>query len=58
MYEIPLTLQTVYADLLDRAFNDAFADDFAENGTFVSKSRNGRRYWYFQYNDVEGRPQK
>lgn len=58
MYEIPLSLQTVYADLLDRVFNDAFADDFPENGTFVSKTRNGRRYWYFQANDVEGRPQK
>jgi len=58
MYEIPLALQTVYADLLDRSFNDAFADDFSDNGTFVSKTRNDRRYWYFQANDVEGRPQK
>lgn len=58
MYEIPLTLQTIYADLLDRAFSDAFAADFPENGSFVSKVRNGRRYWYFQPNDVAGRPQK
>ncbi len=58
MYEIPLALQTVYADLLDRAFNDAFAEDSPDNGTFVSKTRNGRRYWYFQPNDVKGRPQK
>jgi hypothetical protein len=58
MYEMPLALQTVYADLLDRAFNDAFAEDFPENGTFVSKKRNGRTYWYFQPNDLKGRPQK
>jgi hypothetical protein len=58
MYKLPLSLQTVYADLLDRAFNDAFAEDFPDNGSFVSKVRNGRRYWYFQPNDVEGRPQK
>jgi hypothetical protein len=58
MYEMPLTLQTVYADLLDRAVNDAFAEDFPDNGAFVSKTRNGRRYWYFQSNDEPGRPQK
>ena len=58
MSEIPLALQTVYADLLDRAFNDAFADDFRANGTFVSKTRNGRRYWYFQSNATEKRSQK
>jgi hypothetical protein len=58
MYEIPLALQTSYADLVDRTFTDAFAADFPENGTFVSKARNGRRYWYFQSNEVKGRPQK
>ena len=58
MNEIPLAFQTVYADLLDRAFNDAFAEDFPDNGTFVSKTRNGRKYWYFQSNGVLGRPQK
>lgn len=56
--EIPLALQTAYADLVDRAISDAFAEDFRQNGTYVCKKRKDRRYWYFQLNDVEGRPQK
>jgi len=45
---IPLTLQTAYADLLDRCSRDSFAEDFSEDGTFTAKTIRGRRYWYFQ----------
>ncbi len=43
-----LVAQTTYAELLDRAQSHAFAQAFAEPGTFTSKTVNGRRYWYFQ----------
>lgn len=46
--DIPLTLQTAYAELLERASAADFETAFAETGTFVSKEIKGRRYWYFQ----------
>lgn len=50
--EIPLTLQTAYADLLDRCSRDAFADDFPEQGVFTPKVIRGRTYWYFQHGET------
>ncbi|MBM3569739.1 MAG: DUF1488 family protein [Alphaproteobacteria bacterium] len=53
--EIPLALQTAYADLVDRCAADAFASAFAEeNGGFVPKTVKGRRYWYFQVASQDG----
>jgi hypothetical protein len=53
--EIPLTLQTAYADLVDRCGSDAFASAFSEEeGTFVPKTVRGRRYWYFQVSAADG----
>lgn len=43
-----LIVQTTYAELLERCTNAAFRENFAEDGTFVSKTIKGRRYWYFQ----------
>lgn len=54
MNEIPLALQTAYADLLDRCSQGAFAEDFPEDGTFIPKTIKGRRYWYFQVTDADG----
>ena len=52
--EIPLTLQTVYADLLDRCASAAFSRAFAEDGVFTPKTVRGRRYWYFQGTQKDG----
>lgn len=56
--DLPLMLQTTYADLLDRARDDAFAESFPTGGTFVAKTLRNRRYWYFQTASPEGRTQK
>jgi hypothetical protein len=52
--EIPLTLQTAYADLLDRCASAAFSRAFAEDGVFTPKALRGRRYWYFQVTQEDG----
>ncbi|MCK6452896.1 MAG: hypothetical protein L6R19_18920 [Alphaproteobacteria bacterium] len=48
VHDIALQLQTIYAELLDRAQAAAFEESFADQGTFVAKSVKGRRYWYLQ----------
>ncbi|MGQ0674737.1 MAG: nucleotidyltransferase family protein [Rhodospirillales bacterium] len=53
-----LVMQTAYAELLERCANAAFAEAFAEAGSFVPKTIKGRRYWYFQTSGAEGRRQK
>jgi len=55
---ISLASQTAYADLVERCFDAAFEDDFAEDGAFVAKTVNGRRYWYFQTSNNARRQQK
>jgi hypothetical protein len=52
--EIPLTLHTVYADLLDRCASAAFSGAFAEDGVFTPKTVRGHRYWYFQVAQENG----
>ena len=56
--DIPLALQTAYADLLDRAAAAAFSDAFPQGGSFTPKSIRGRRYWYFQDPTANGRMQR
>jgi hypothetical protein len=53
-----LVLQTTYAELVDRCAATAFHDAFPEDGTFISKTVKGRRYWYFQQSSEAGRGQK
>jgi len=55
--DLPLTLQTVYAELLERARADAFSAAFPSGGSFVAKTQRGRRYWYFQQPSAAGRGQ-
>jgi hypothetical protein len=55
--EIPLMLQTVYAELLDRTRAAAFTAAFAADGVFTPKVVHGRRYWYFQGSSANGRRQ-
>ncbi len=52
--EIPLTLQTAYADLLDRCASAAFSRGFAERGVFTPKTVRAHRYWYFQVTQEDG----
>jgi hypothetical protein len=56
--DIPLMLQTAYAELLDRTRAAAFAEDFADDGVFIAKVVRARRYWYFQASTAHGRGQK
>ena len=54
----PLLMQTTYAELLDRCSAAAFNEAFPEDGTFVPKTINDKRYWYFQRSSDAGRVQK
>jgi hypothetical protein len=53
-----LVVQTTYAELLERCAAASFSDAFPEDGTFISKTIKGRRYWYFQVRTEEGRTQR
>ena len=55
--ELPLALQTLYAELLERVVAADFQASFPSNGTFVAKTIRGRRYWYFQDTVLAGRKQ-
>ena len=48
---LPLPLQTVYAELVERVWLDAAERDFPAEGAFVAKAVKGRRYWYWQHPD-------
>jgi hypothetical protein len=48
MTSLPLPLQTVYAELLERCLAAQMRADFPEPGTFVKQTHNERIYWYFQ----------
>lgn len=56
--DIPLTLRTAYADLLDRCASSAFAGAFPDDGVFTPKIVKERRYWYFQTSNQDGRRQR
>src|SRR6266700_1655284 len=56
--DLPLMVQTAYAELLDRARADAFSADLPGGGAFVPKTTRGRVYWYFQASSANGRGQK
>jgi hypothetical protein len=53
---LSLPLQTVYAELVERAWLDAAERDFAGPGNFVAKTVKGRRYWYWQASAEGGAP--
>src|SRR5689334_78478 len=53
-----LVMQTTYAELLQRCSATAFREAFPENGSFVSKTIKGKRYWYFQLSSDDGRAQR
>jgi len=53
-----LTMQTTYAELVERCATSAFNASFPADGVFTSKTIKGRNYWYFQTPSSEGRTQK
>src|SRR4029077_17862650 len=53
-----LLMQTTYAELLDRCGATALNEAFPQDGTFVPKTINDKRYWYFQQSSAAGREQK
>lgn len=54
----PLSLQTVYAELLERSLTAQMRDDFPQAGSFVKQTHNGRIYWYFQSQESGRQRQK
>lgn len=53
---LPIPVQTLYADLLDRAWGSSLADLTAQGGSAYSRTVSGRRYWYWKsLPDAEGR---
>ncbi|PWR23411.1 nucleotidyltransferase family protein [Zavarzinia compransoris] len=44
----PLSLQTSYADLVDKLEDQALQGVTAAGGSYVSKTVKAKRYWYFQ----------
>jgi hypothetical protein len=48
MQHIPLAHQTLYAELQQQVLDASFDDQFPENGSFVTKTQKGRKYWYYE----------
>jgi len=46
--EMPVLIQTMYAELTERAHLGRLQSDFDPAGTFLKKERRGREYWYFR----------
>ena len=56
--QIDLMFRTMVAELQQRAFDDDWAEDFPPSGRFVPVAVDGRRYWYFDQPDGEGRQRR
>lgn len=56
--DIPLSLRTTYAELVERCAAADFEQAFAEAGTFTPKNVRDRRYWYFQITEDGKRKQR
>lgn len=52
---LPLALQTAYADLVDKLLDAAVDSRKREPGSFVSKTVDGKRYWYHQAKQPDGK---
>jgi hypothetical protein len=56
--QIDLMFRTMVAELQQRAFDGDWAEDFPPSGRFVPVAVDGRRYWYFDQPDGEGRQRR
>jgi len=53
--ELSPAAQAAYSELLDAALAHDLHRSIADlNGSFAAKEIKGRRYWYFQYRDLDG----
>lgn len=53
--DLSLSAQTAYAELLESARAQDLHRSIANlSGSFASKQIKGRKYWYYQYRDVDG----
>ena len=54
MRRLPLSLQTIYVDLLDKLLDDEVAAQGGAEGSFAPKTIKGRVYWYHQRRNETG----
>jgi hypothetical protein len=45
--KLSLAHQTMFADLIERAMDASFDEQFPENGSFLQVTSKGRSYWYY-----------
>jgi hypothetical protein len=56
---LPLPIQTMYAELAERAQPGQMAEEFDPAGSFIKRTIRGGQYWYFRSPMTEGsRPEK
>ena len=55
MKKIPHPFQILFSELAQRSMDASFASSYDTSGRFVSAQVKGRRYWYFDTSDAEGR---
>jgi hypothetical protein len=53
--EIPLVLQTAYAELVERCWMAQLTTDFPKSGVFIERRAGDRAYWYFREAQQEGK---
>lgn len=51
---VPLPIQTMYAELSERAQLGQMAEDFDPAGLFIKRTHQGRHYWYFRSATIGG----
>jgi hypothetical protein len=51
---LPLPIQTMYAELAERAQLGQMAEEFDPAGSFIKRTIGGREYWYFRSPMTEG----
>jgi hypothetical protein len=52
MERITLAHQTLFADLQQKCLDAAFDEQFPENGSFVTQTQKGKKYWYYEGYDT------
>lgn len=55
MQQISHAYQTLYSELAQRSLDASFSTEFAIGGRFVTAEVKGRRYWYFDLPNGEGK---
>lgn len=56
MLSIDLAYQVLYSELAQRSLDAAFTSEFSLDGRFITMESRGRRYWYFDTANPDGKP--